>query len=200
MHQYDKGRFTRKDVDNILKQTWSIFEKLLPDAPQGKTHGSRQNIAIGVLSLAVYRALVHEGVSSDYATELFTDSLWKFYEKWAVLPRFTARIITRDPQKQMELIMRMFLRYPFSPPGYEWKVRPEPGAFALDIYRCPVHDYFKEQGEEEVTFFRDSWCTLDYAFAEAIVKGGRYERPHALSDGDTVCDMKWTTGRNQRSG
>lgn len=33
--------------------------------------------------------------------------------------------------------------------------------------------------------------THDYAAAERLVEGGRYQREHTLSDGDGVCDMRW---------
>jgi len=49
----------------------------------------------------------------------------------------------------------------------------------------------EEQGEEALEFFRKSWCTLDFPLAEAMVRGGRYERPRTLSEGDEVCDMRW---------
>ncbi len=66
-----------------------------------------------------------------------------------------------------------------------------PGTFALDFYRCPVNYYFQALGKEELEFFRNSWCTMDWPFAEAMVKGGKYERRHTLSAGDNVCDMRW---------
>lgn len=86
-------------------------------------------------------------------------------------------------------MLRMSLRYPFNRPGYDWKVLPEPGTFAVDFYRCPVYDYLKSQGEDE--FMLNSWCTLDFALAQVMTKGGYYERPHTLAAGDNVCDMKW---------
>lgn len=154
-----------------------------------KTRGNRQNVLLGVFSLAIFRALLAEDIDKPYATELVTDLAWKIYEKWVVLPRVAARFAHRDPQQQMNMMLRMFLRFPFSRPGYDWQARPEVGAFALDIYRCPVRDYLRSQGEEE--FMRNSWCTLDFALAQAMTKGGHYQRPHTLTAGDRVCDMKW---------
>ena len=106
--------------------------------------------------------------------------------------RSIARLLARDPQKQVNLILRMSLRYPFGRPGYDWTAREAPNAYLVDFHRCPVHDYFRSQGEEAVEFFRNSWCTLDFAVAEVMVKGGAYERTRTLSAGDSVCDMKWT--------
>lgn len=187
----NKGRFTRQEVDRILERTWRNYDELAPDAhiERLKTMGNRQNVLLGVATLAMYRALLAEGIEKAYATELLTDVAWKIYEKWIVLPRFIARLVSHDPQEQVDVMLRMFLTYPFSRPGYDWKVRPEPDTFAVDILRCPVRDYLKSQGEEE--FMLNSWCTLDFALAQVMTKGGHYERPHTLSAGDEVCDMKW---------
>jgi len=159
-------------------------------AARSKLRSERvENVLLGVASLALYRALQAAGVEREYATELVSDLAWKVYEKWIVLPRFIARRVTRDPQKQVDLMARMGLRYPFNRPGYDWKVLPESGTFAVDYYRCPVYDYLKAQGEAE--FMLNTWCTLDFDLAQVMTRGGYYERPHILSAGDEVCDMKW---------
>ena len=186
-----RGRITRDQMNRVLRRTWQAYDTLAPGAQAGrlKTQGNRLNVLLGVLSLAVWRALLAEGTGRPYATELVTDLAWKIYEKWIVLPRLAARLAHRDPQQQMNMMLGMFLRFPFSRPGYDWQARPGAGAFTLDIYRCPVRDYLASQGEEE--FMRNSWCTLDFALAQAMTKGGRYQRPHTLTAGDRVCDMKW---------
>jgi hypothetical protein len=174
-----------------MDQTWRNFDALIPEAIPQETAGGRRNVSMGVFSLALYQALRDVVEDKAYATELATDLCWKSYEQSIGPSRFLARMVSRDPKKQMNFMMRMGLRYPFSRPDYDWKVHPDPDAFAVDFYRCPVLDYFKTQGEEAVEFFRNSWCTLDFPLAEFMVKGGRYERPHTLSAGDEVCDMRW---------
>ena len=186
-----KGRLTRADVARILDRTWRDFDRLVPEAGLERlpTAGSRQNVMLGVVSLALYRALLSEGLSPQYAAVLFTDAAWLLYRTWIRLPRLVARIATRDEQRQIELMLRMFLRFPFGRPGYVWQARRGPDGFETDFTRCPVLDYMRAQGASE--FMRNSWCTLDFALAQAMVPGGRYERPHTLSAGDLVCDMQW---------
>jgi hypothetical protein len=185
------GRFTREQVERILHKTWQGYGALAPGAhvERLKTLGNRQNVLLGVLTLALYRALLAEGIQERYATELLTDLVWKVYAKWVAPLRLVARRVTDDPQQQMNLMLRMLLRYPFSRPGYDWQARLEPGAFALDIYRCPVYDYLKSQGADQ--FMLRSWCTLDFALAQVMTTGGHYQRPHTLAAGDKLCDMKW---------
>jgi len=43
-----------------------------------------------------------------------------------------------------------------------------------------------------MTLFRKAYCTYDYAVAEYLVEGVTYQREHTLSEGDEVCDMRWT--------
>jgi len=131
---------------------------------------------MGIFTLAHYQALPPVVDDKAYATTLATDFCWRGYEQSIGPSRLLARLVTRDPQKQMNLMMRMGLRYPFSRPDYDWKVHPDPDAFSVDFYRCPVFDYFKTQGEEAVEFFRNSWCTLEPLFSRSL-----REKPFAVS-------------------
>lgn len=150
-------------------------------------------------SLAVYRAIRETGVEEDYATELCTDYLWKAYKRQVGIQRLIARVFVRDGQKQMNMMQRMFLRVPLAAPGYDCELTKTSGGFAYDIRRCPVRDYYVGQGEEALRFFRNSWCTLDYPLAEYLVEGGKYERTHTLSAGDTMCDMRWVVEKIETS-
>jgi hypothetical protein len=190
----EKGRITNEQFERVLARTWDNYDELAPGAhiERIETPGSRQNVLLGVFSLAIYRALLAEGIEQSYATELVADLAWKVYEKWIVAPRFVARLKGGNPQEQMNSMLRMFLRFPFNRPGYEWKVNSGPDSMGIDFYRCPVRDYLASEGEEE--FMRNTWCTLDFALAQAMVRGGRYERPRTLSAGDNLCEMKWFAG------
>jgi hypothetical protein len=186
-----KGRLTRADVAEVLDRMWMEFDRLLPGSGVERlpTAGSRLNVLLGVLSLAFYRALVSLGLQPRHATSLFTDAAWLLYRDWIWLPRLVVRVATRDEQRQIELMVRMFLHFPFGRPGYEWRARRGPVGFETDFTRCPVLDYMRAHGEDE--FMRNSWCTLDFALAQAMVPGGRYQRRNTLSAGDPVCDMRW---------
>lgn len=185
------GRFTRSDVRRILGSAWRNYDNLAPSAhiERLETVGNRQNLLLGVFTHSLYRALLEEGTEEKHATELVSDFMWKAYETWIFVPRSVARLIKRNPQRQVNLMLRMFLHYPFSGPGYISKYRPQADHFALDIYRCPVQEYFQAQGEG--AFMLNSWCTLDFALAQVMTAAGAYTRPHTLSAGDEVCDMKW---------
>lgn len=201
-----KGRFLRGDVDEFLAQTWRNVERMLPEAKleQIPTRGNRHNVFMSILTVAAYHALLDAGLEREYAIELFADMGWKVYSRFLTLPRFLARLVTRDPQKQVNFILRMLLIFPFSAPGrpgYEVRAWAEPDRFCTVWTHCPPYTYVREYVDEhgdrgEIEAFIKSWCWYDWAFAYAMVDGGyekpgHYERPHTLSAGDALCDMCW---------
>jgi len=97
------GRFTRGQVNELLKSVWDHLDSLLPEAnlEQYKTLGNRQNLYLAVATRAAYHAFLESGIDSAYATELIGDVAWKVYAAWLPIPRFFARLASRDPQKQM---------------------------------------------------------------------------------------------------
>jgi len=195
------GRFTRGQVDELLQSVWNHLDSLITEAnlAQYKTLGNRQNLYLAIATRAAYHAFLESGIDSAYATELIGDVAWKVYVAWLPIPRFFARLASRDPQKQMNFILRAFLRYPFSEPGYQRMVWEESDGLNIYWYRCPPQAYFKQYGSpEEMLFFNRTWCAFDWAIANEMVAGGWYERPHTLSAGDDICDMKWH-GRPQKS-
>jgi len=197
-----QGRFTRVQVDELLMEIWRHLDLLVPGAnlAQYKTLGNRQNVYLAIATRAAYHAFLEAGIDRAYATELISDIAWKVYASWLPILRFFARLVTHDPQKQMNFILRAFLRYPFSEPGYQRKVWKDADGLNTHFYRCPPQAYFREHGTpEEMQFFFQTWCTFDWAIANEMVAGGWYERPHTLSAGDEVCDMKWHGGPEKSS-
>jgi hypothetical protein len=189
-----KGRFSQAQVNDLLADIRRNFDDMLPEANlrQFPTMGNRQNLLLAVATRAAYISFVEAGIERSYATELIGDIAWRIYATWVPPLRFLARLITRDPQKQMNIILRIFLFYPFSEPGYQRSVWVEVDAFCTDWHRCVPHEYFEEHGTpEEMVFFNQTWCSFDWAIAQELVPGGWYERSHTLSAGDKICDMKW---------
>ena len=83
------------------------------------------------------------------------------------------------------------MKYPFTEPGYKIKLYMDKDVWCMDIYTCSVYDFFKQFGQEEITFFRRTWCTFDYTSGEYLVEGSKYQRTHTLSDGDELCDARY---------
>jgi len=207
-----RGRLLDHEVDAILTRAWQLVDEMLPEArlEQIPTRGNRQNVLFAVLTVAAFRALRDSGIEREYAMELVADLGWKLYERVVALPRGIARLLTRDPQRRLEWVLRILLVYPFSGngrPGYEVETRAEADAFRTDWSFCPPFDFARRYAEthgdpDALEVFRRSWCSYDWALTYAIVDDGgalrgHYERPHTLSAGDPVCDMRWSAGKRR---
>lgn len=204
----ERGRFLRRDVDAVLARAWQHLDEMLPEAELARipTLGNRQNVYLAALTIAAHRAFLEAGIERSYAVELFSDVGWKVYERLVSLPRWAARLLTRDPQRRLELILRALLVYPFSRPGrpgYECRAWSERDAFCTYWTHCPPYAFVRRWTEKhgdrgELEAFRKSWCWYDWAIARAMVgpeAETHYERPHTLSEGDDVCDMRWSATR-----
>lgn len=195
------GRFTRPDVDGIVDDAWAEVETLLPAARLQRfpRRGTRLNVFLAVVTLAAFRALRRAGVDHERAISLTADGGWPVYQRMLRLPRALARLFRRAPQSRMSFIIRSLLRFPFAPPadheapGYRVRAWEDDEGMHTHWTRCPPLDVFRAlcQGSE-LDAFRGTWCQFDFPAAEQMVRGGRFRRPHVLSEGDPVCDMTWT--------
>lgn len=197
-NQPQRGRFSRQQVDQFLVLTWRNVEAMEPEAnlDQLETLGNRQNVFMALASLAGYRALLDAGIEPAYATELFSDIGWRIYVALLRPLRLLARLRhPGKPQKQVNFILRAFMRYPFSEPGYQGEASEEVDHFRTDWTRCAPLEYVKTHARKgELAFFFNTWCMYDWALAQIMTADGWYEREHTLSDGDEVCDMRWYAG------
>ncbi len=187
----DFGRITKSDVSIIVTDTLKNYQLLFQNVNSGPTYGSFVMVRNGILSQSLYQAIKKFCKDSEYATELCSDVLWISYKKGISLQRFLGRFISRKSQKQMNIIQKIFLSFPLGKPGYYWQINEIDSIASYDILRCPVYDYFKTQNKEDLEFFKNSWCTLDFPLAEHLVKGGLYKRKGTLSEGDNSCGMRW---------
>lgn len=190
--QFERGRFTRRDVIRILDHTWLTYARLSSDLPREPTLGSRLNVMLGCLTVSLYDALRSAGVDREYAVELVSDVCWKIYEQWGRLALWLARLSGRGPKERIRLMLRTFLRFPFNRPGYQYEVQETEAGVSTHFTRCPVADYMNSL---DLGFLcQGTWCTLDYPLAE--LWGGRYGRTKTLSAGDRLCDMLWSSQRS----
>ena len=202
----ERGRLLRHDVNQILDRARRELDELVSEANLERlpTHGNRHNALMALFTVAAYHAIVKRGIERIYAAELVADIGWKLYTTMIVVPKLVARIVYRDPQKQINFVLRAFMVYPFSAPGrpgYEVKAWSEADRYCTFWTHCPplqaVRDYVRRHGDcGELEAFRMSWCSYDWALTYALLDGGfqekgHYERPHTMSAGDDVCDMCW---------
>jgi hypothetical protein len=192
------GRFTPKDIQRIIDRTKQNMLALMPYFNDTDNIGNFLLQYGGLVDLAVYRALLAEKVDPNYAMALVGDMIWQarlnangLVPVYDPLRKELAKWTTRGPVAFLERRLRDGMEFPYSEPGYRVEFYKEDHVYCMDFYSCIVNDFYQQFGKEEITMFRKTWCTFDFAVAEHLVEGGRYRRPHTLSDGDEVCDMRW---------
>jgi ubiquinone biosynthesis protein len=146
--------------------------------------GSRQNVALACLTLAMFHALPDEDFEYDYAVELVGDACWKVYAQWGQLPRLMARFASLGPVERMRhQRVDLFRRFPFNLPGYRY----EPEGQSLDMLGCPAAEYRTSHGAAGLTV--GSCCNLDFQLARTW--GGTLERKGSLAGGAPLCDFRF---------
>jgi ubiquinone biosynthesis protein len=181
------GRFTGREVRRLMNSAWERFDSMALDLPAEPTLGSRQNVVLACLTLAMFQTLLDDGIARDYAVELVGDACWKIYAQWGHIPRILPRILTREPSERMRMSVNAFLRFPFNRPGYRYEDVPEPRGRALDMVRCPVADYLRANGASDLAL--GSWCNLDFQLAR--MWGGSLERTGSMAGGAERCDFRF---------
>jgi hypothetical protein len=193
------GRFISRDIKQIIFQAHSNIKELTPYCSYSDNIGNYLWEYLGLIDLAIYRALVKERIDSDYAVRLLGDMIWQArVNAKGLIPIIDplrlklAKIMTKDPMAFLEKRLKDGMKFPYSEPGYKVELYKDKNVYCMDFYSCPVFDFYKHFGKEEMTLFRKTWCTYDYAAVEHLVEGGKYQREHTLSDGDEVCDMRFS--------
>ncbi len=189
----ERGRFTRADVDCLLKTAWSYYAESVGDVPVEPTVGSRMNVRLACFTISFFNAVLATGVERAYAIELVADAVWRVYRLWSTIALGLARLtpgkttsLAFAVTKREDQQSRVSLRFPFNAPGYLIEPIPADSGTAFDVVRCPVADYFRREGA--VDLCSASWCNLDYALAEMTRE--KLVRTKTLVRGDDRCDFR----------
>ncbi|GAB4577459.1 MAG: hypothetical protein Fur0022_01900 [Anaerolineales bacterium] len=190
LHEPQKGRFAAAEVSHLLDQSWQRFDELVPDMSQESTVGSRMNVRLAALSLAMLHTLMGAGVERKYAIELIGDICWKVYQSWGWVGKFI-RLFRHsrleDTSKRVLQDGDWPMSFPFNPPGYRARYVPTEGGLGFDVIRCPVAEYFHAHGASDLAVH--TWCMLDYPLAEMLEL--KLMRTQTLATGDGRCDFRW---------
>lgn len=191
------GRFTSREIKNVIHNTNENIKELMPYFIDFDNLGNYTLEYGGLIDLAIYRALRKAGIDQNYATNLVGDIMWQFIissgsTKFYKLRKELVKLKTKDPDVFLGMYLKDALKFPYAEPGYQVKMYRDGNAYCMDFYSCAVYDFFKQFGQEELSMFRKAHCTFDYSAAERIAEGVSYQREHTLSDGDGVCDQRWS--------
>lgn len=190
----EKGRLTRVEVNRLIDQSWQDFDELVPDVSHEPTFGSRMNVRLAALSLAMLRSLTSAGIERQYAIELIGDACWKIYQYWGRVGRFIGHTLSRrdsikDQASRVTKDGSWPMSFPFNPPGYRALYVPTKGGLGFNVIRCPVAEYFYARGASDLAV--STRCMLDYPLAEMV--GLKLVRTQTLAAGDQQCNFRWFT-------
>lgn len=188
-----RSKFTAADVKRMHKDMWRKYDELSLKLTTWASRGAADNEKFGCLALAMHRALLDYGVDRKYSYSLTKDSCCQVYKKAAGMVLLLARIVARNPKKQIQACVKAFQVYPFSRPGYNWEIVPddseENAVYVRWTKRCPFH-HFLRQFEEGEEFLLIAQCEMDYSLAE--LWGGWFDRPCLQAiEGAEYCDMRF---------
>lgn len=188
-HSPDLGRFTRRDVDDLLKRAWIDYAKRSKELSPEPTFGSRMNVRLACFTMAFFDAILAVGTERDYAINLIADTAWRVYRLWSMAALGLARLVPGRKTSLAFAVNRrgsLSLSFPFNAPGYLIEPVSATSGTAFDVVRCPIADYFRSEGA--IDLCTASWCNLDYALAELASE--KLVRTKTLVRGDGRCDFR----------
>jgi hypothetical protein len=92
----EQGRFSRADVEIILKGAWADYRQRTPDLPRQPTIGSAMNLRLACFTMSFFDALLSKGVEREYAIEIVADATWRVYRLWAKIAMAVARLSPKE--------------------------------------------------------------------------------------------------------
>lgn len=156
--------------------------------PRETTIGARVMVRLAALAIAFFRSLAGHGLSNSEALELTSQITWRIYRRLAWLPWVTTRLRHRDPLRRVKIAMDLFMRFPYSQPGYHMDyVKCDKQTVGFDVSRCPVAEYFRREGLSNLC--GPLFCDLDFPLADQW--GLELCRPLTLSNGADYCDFRY---------
>jgi len=150
--------------------------------------GGAVMVRLAALTACLYRVLLSSGLTPEEARSRTAEVAWAIYHRMGFVPGAVARFAGRTPEARLRAATDLFRHFPFGPPSYDMRdVDAGAGVVAFDVRRCPVAEYFEEQGLTELC--AAAFCDLDHRLAQDW--SAALTREHTLARGDDRCDFRW---------
>jgi len=181
-------RMPREQSDSVLKAVWRFYDEAALLAPKNEGVGPTLVLHLAAITIAFNQALIDAGYSETAAAQLVTDVAWVVYRKMGACVWRLSRLAAKDPFKRIRTATRIFRRFPFGSPAYQWKeISAQPDTVAFDCTRCPAAEYFASRNRAELCV--RTFCNLDFPLAKKW--GAELERTGSIAGGAERCDFRW---------
>ena len=175
-------------ADSVWTEANREYRSVSKIVSREKTIGARVMVRLAAFTVALFRTLKARNIPADRAQELTREITWRTYRRLAWLPWKATRVVSDDPRVRAKTAMDLFMRFPYSKPGYEMEyVDAGDEVVAFDVYRCPVAEHFAREGLSGLC--TASFCDLDFSLAAEW--GLDLHRPLTISRGNDHCDFRF---------
>lgn len=135
---------------------------------------------------ALYRALREYGMPPEQAQPLIEEINWEVFGTGIGASFAFSRLRGAKLQTRVQWILDVLFFALFTQPFRKQDV-PSNNGIAFDVVRCPIAEYFQQQGVPELT--RAAACDLDHRMAN--IWGVKLERSQTIAAGDARCDFRF---------
>ncbi|MFX1285634.1 MAG: L-2-amino-thiazoline-4-carboxylic acid hydrolase [Promethearchaeota archaeon] len=204
-------QFEEKVVDQIINDTRMEYEELIPEMPYIGAEESRvgkrltSNIINTTMGLALWKTIKKRSVTVEEAAVLLCETAEEMFNSMSRFSKIflrTFRTLTYSfPLKHLyrRLLKNMakksqerefhnnFVMHYIDGEGEEFD-------FGFDYTVCPINNFWREQGEEELLPYI---CLYDYFTSD--LTGSGLIRTQTLAEGFDRCDFRFKRGRKSEN-
>lgn len=182
---YLESHMPNESASHLIKNAKELLPEAKAGAPQS-AFGLKHVMQIMACDVALYRALLESGWSSQAAGQCVTDINWRLLEGLVRLSHRLSRLLSSRPIVRTRLLLGLMFSFIFTRPFERVVHRVEHG-LSFDVTSCAFAQYFKAQGVPELT--QHAACQLDHGMAE--IWGVRLDRRHTIAQGHLLCDFRY---------
>jgi hypothetical protein len=173
------------DVAQVWQKTTSLQVELRKTRPR-YSFGVNLFLRYMEWDVALYRVLLAQGMSQEQACHLTEEINWEIFGAGTKAAFLLSRLRSANHQTRIQWVLDLMFLVLFTKPFRKQAV-PSNNGIAFDVVRCPVAEYFQQQGIPELT--RSAACNLDHRMAQNW--GVKLERSQTIAEGASHCDFRF---------
>jgi L-2-amino-thiazoline-4-carboxylic acid hydrolase len=179
---------SREQSAGILTPVWRLYDAETPQVSTTEGVGPTLVLHLAAITIAFHQALIDAGYEDEAAAQLVADVAWVVYRKMGAFVSLLSRFAAKDQFERIRTATRIFRRFPFGSPAYQWKeIRAAPNTVAFDCTHCPAAEYFASRNRADLCV--RTFCNLDFPLAKDW--SAELQRTGTIAGGAKRCDFRW---------